>query len=293
MKSFIILVLISFALPVSSLGDSQPQWRILNTAPYGGKQDDIFFINHKIGWYVNGDGSIYRSDNGGESWSRQLHLVGTYFRAITFVDENLGFAGNIGVDYFPGVSDSQPLYQTKDGGTNWTVVKDVNDQDIKGICALDSLTTDYINAGHLEKRTTIYAAGRVGGPAKLVISRDAGTTWKKYDLTKYTAMIQDVKFINESIGFLCAGSEADISKARAQILKTSDGGTTWKTVYQSSRSLEITWKCSFPTDKVGYASILSFDKDTFQKYVVKTIDGGDTWQELPLAVGITKKLVKL
>lgn len=280
-----LLIVFSFstmALPALAQGGD---WQVLPTVRSQNKQDDIFFTNRHNGWYVNGQGFIYHTPDGGASWTPQLHQPGTYFRSINFSDESHGFAGNIGPDYFPGVTDDQPLYQTSDGGASWSAVKDVSGEDIKGVCALDSLKSKFINAGHLENRLTIYAAGRVGGPAKLVISRDGGQNWKKYDLSKYTAMIQDVKFLNESTGFICAGSDPDVAQSHAQILKTNDGGTTWKTVFMSQHPMEVTWKCNFPSERVGYATVLNFDTDLAQKVVAKTVDGGETWQEIPLALG--------
>jgi hypothetical protein len=44
------------------------------------------------------------------------------------------------------------------------------------------------------------------------------------------------------------------------------------------------WKCSFPSRDVGYATVQSYDErpEVTRRYVAKTIDGGDTWTELPL-----------
>jgi photosystem II stability/assembly factor-like uncharacterized protein len=55
-------------------------------------------------------------------------------------------------------------------------------------------------------------------------------------------------------------------------------------VYRSARPNEITWKGAFPTDKIGYVTIQSYDdnKANTQRYVAKTTDGGDTWREIPL-----------
>ena len=47
-------------------------WHKLKTNRYPGKQDDIAFINETKGWYVNGYGSIYHTQNGGETWEKQL-----------------------------------------------------------------------------------------------------------------------------------------------------------------------------------------------------------------------------
>ena len=57
-----------------------------------------------------------------------------------------------------------------------------------------------------------------------------------------------------------------------------------KNVYESTRPYEITWKGSFPTDDVGYVTIMGYHPDSTlsQQYVAKTIDGGDTWEEVEL-----------
>ena len=64
----------------------------------------------------------------------------------------------------------------------------------------------------------------------------------------------------------------------------ADGGKTWKNVYQSKRPFECTWKASFPTKKVGYVTIQSYNPDEKinQQHIAKTIDGGKTWKELDL-----------
>jgi hypothetical protein len=55
-------------------------------------------------------------------------------------------------------------------------------------------------------------------------------------------------------------------------------------VYQSNRPFECTWKASFPTNQVGYVTIQSYnpDPEVKQQRIAKTIDGGNTWQELNL-----------
>ena len=82
-------------------------------------------------------------------------------RAIGFADERRGFAGNIGTDYFPNVTDTTPLYETSDGGETWKPAAGVDARMIKGICAIDILKKPFINAVKLDYKTYIYAAGRV------------------------------------------------------------------------------------------------------------------------------------
>jgi photosystem II stability/assembly factor-like uncharacterized protein len=259
-------------------------WKKLDTVAYKGKQDDIHFIDASRGWYVNGAGKIYATTDGGKIWIEQLSQPGTYFRTVGFIDALNGFAGNIGTDYFPGVTDTRPLYRTRDGGKTWSVVESLTEEQIKGLCAIDILKSKFVNAGKLEQRTIVHAGGRVGGPAKLARSLDGGETWSVIDMTPYTAMILDVKFFDAMNGIVFGASDADVQVSHARILRTDDGGKTWKTAYESKRLFEITWKGSFPSRKVGYATVQSYDPDpaNSQRYVVKTNDGGKTWKELPL-----------
>jgi photosystem II stability/assembly factor-like uncharacterized protein len=270
-------------------------WKKLDTVPYKGKQDDIFFLDPDVGYYVNGAGFIYKTTDGGAHWVAKTSKPGTYFRAIGFLDAQTGFAGNIGTDYFPGVTDTTPLYQTHDGGETWAPAAGLGDS-VKGLCAIDVLRVPFINAGRLDQRTIVHAAGRVGGPAVLATSLDGGATWKAKDMRAQAGMILDVKFLDARTGFLCAGSDAEIEKSHALILKTTDGGETWTKKYESSRPFEDVWKCAFPSARVGYATVQSYETEAplapgapapdpnakRTRYVAKTVDGGETWTELPI-----------
>lgn len=259
-------------------------WHRLDTEPYKGKQDDIYFVDERTGFYVNGKGRVFRTEDGGASWQLAFEKPGTYFRAIGMLDARHGFAGNIGTDYFPGVADTTPLYETRDGGRNWHQVTGLPGPPVKGVCAIDIQRTDFINAGVLDQRTLVHAAGRVGGPAFLLRSVDGGRTWTNIDMRPWAAMIMDVKFFDEMNGLVFAGSDADVEKAHALILRTQDGGATWEVAYESARPFEITWKTSFPTRDIGYATIQSYNRDVGagQQRIAKTTDGGRTWVELAL-----------
>jgi photosystem II stability/assembly factor-like uncharacterized protein len=260
------------------------RWSKLPTEPYKGKQDDVFFVDAAHGYYVNGLGKIFRTSDGGQHWDLVLNQPGTYFRAIGMVDARHGFAGNIGTDYFPGVSDSNPLYETMDAGQSWHAVRNLPGPPVKGICAIDILKTRFINAGLLDERTVIHAGGRVGSPAFLLRSLDGGQSWTNIDMSPWVAMIVDVKFFDAMNGVVFAGTDADIERSHALIVATHDGGKSWRKVYTSSRPFELTWKGSFPSREVGYATIQNYNPDKAEslRRIVKTVDGGNSWQELAL-----------
>jgi hypothetical protein len=141
------------------------RWHRLDTEPYRGKQDDIHFIDEKLGFYVNGKGKVFRTEDGGGHWRQVFEQPGTYFRAIGMLTASHGFAGNIGTDYFPGVTDTQPLYETRDGGLSWHPVAGLPGPPVKGICAIDVQRVAFVNAGVLDQRTLVHAAGREGRPS--------------------------------------------------------------------------------------------------------------------------------
>ena len=249
------------------------KWSILSKAPYnGGKQDGIYFINKDTGWVVNGSGKISRTLDGGTSWTQQKNSAGTYFRSVAFIDDKTGFAGNVGAGYFPGVTDSTPLYKSIDGGNSWaSVTSSISGKIPGGICAIQVVNSK-----------VIYAAGRVGGPAVIIKSTDGGNSWVGTDLSSKCNMILDIHFHSADTGYIFAGTDADITNANAIILRTNDGGKTWTKVYTSSRTYEIMWKAWFPSHDIGYATIQSYNTNTTQRYIAKTTDGGLTWKELPL-----------
>lgn len=258
-------------------------WKKLNTERYPGKQDDITFINENEGCYVNGYGSIYHTKNGGETWEKQLEKKGTFFRCIAFVDSLRGFAGTVGTDYFPNVTDTIPLYGTNDGGKTWNPVT-YSGPYVKGLCAMDVVKEQYINHGKIDYKIHIYGVGRVGSPANMMVSHDGGLTWTSNSMNKDCKMLFDIKMFDKNNGIVCAASDEDMEKSNALILKTSDGGKTWKKVYQSNRPFEGTWKAFFPTEKIGYVTIQSYNPDpnVKQQRIAKTTDGGNTWQEINL-----------
>ena len=260
------------------------EWTKLETEPYPGKQDDIFFVNPTLGFYGNGAGKIFRTTNGGDTWEKVFDQKGTFVRCLAFVDEKHGVMGNIGPGYFPGVTDATVVYRTEDGGTTWTPVTAIEGAPVVGLCAFDIVQVPFVNAGNLDHKPRIVGVGRVGGPAAYIWSDDLGKTWKQGKIPEIGAMAFDVKFLDDKRGFIASATHADVSQSNGLILATEDGGATWREVYRSTRPFEITWKFSFPTNETGYCTLQCYDPDTSkkQRYVVKTGDGGKTWWEVPL-----------
>jgi photosystem II stability/assembly factor-like uncharacterized protein len=80
-----------------------------------------------------------------------------------------------------------------------------------------------------------------------------------------------------------AATNGDIAQSHGLILKTTDGGRSWRQVYRSNRLNEILWKGAFVTNQIGYATIQNDDRTNTQQRIVKTTDGGEHWTEMNLA----------
>ena len=84
----------------------------------------------------------------------------------------------------------------------------------------------------------------------------------------------DVCFISEDTGFI-SGSKKRIGKGEfGVVLKTTDGGNTWRTVYDNKLgSWNMIWKLQFIDNKLGVGAIQSSDTIA----MIKTTDGGENW----------------
>lgn len=225
MAMFKLVIPAAVCLTVACASHAADRWVEVPTAAYtlNNKQDALSFAGEKAGWYGNGTGAVYGTTDGGDTWKRIWSNRGTYVRAIAFVDDKTGFLGNVGPGYFPNVADKRPLYATTDGGKNWTPVRPRSGRQITGVCAIDVLRVG-------DRVAAIRAGGRVGGPAGMLESFDGGRTFTGRDMSSFTGMILDIRFIDEQVGFIAGASEAAEDKAHARILKTTDGGKTWRTV---------------------------------------------------------------
>lgn len=264
---------------------AQYNWQALPTAPISWRFDDIFFLNPRMGWAVNGDynyltptqfGRIFRTLDGGNSWQLLKDSSVTFYRSVGFADSLTGWVGNLAdttkYNGIPVTTDTIPLYQTNDGGHTWQPAN-LPHPHPAGICGI-SVVTDSI----------VYAYGRYYGPAGYVKTVNKGATWTYTDMSAYASGLIDGYFFNKDTGFITGVSLNNT----ALILSTHDGGTTWQIAYQSAgQAQEYLWKLSFPSRDTGYASIQSFGGNT---NFLKTTDGGISWQKKVFTTNFTYEL---
>ncbi|WP_372934787.1 YCF48-related protein [Mariniphaga sediminis] len=249
----------------------------------GGIVNDSYFISSSEGHAVCNNGTILKTLDGGESWTKKLStntFPSDFFR-IVFTNDSVGFA----------TREHNEIFKTTDRGENW--------QRIKGLDAIYDMhfldnETGYLSGEHgVMYKTTdggsnwqyISPTGRIyayeiygiffvnenegyatGARGRILKTTNGGNTWHEYAPTYID--IKQLDFISDSIAYILVGNE---------IHKTTDGG---KTIINMGAPLpgEKTRQFDFIDDLTGY-SISGGETGTSasENSVCKTIDGGKTW----------------
>ncbi|MEO6462952.1 MAG: YCF48-related protein [Candidatus Eisenbacteria bacterium] len=250
-----LALLVATACPVAA----QPEWKALPAAPVTSRTDDLHFVDPLTGWIATGDGSIFRTLDGGNSWDSQFTDGSLYFRCIRFADAQRGWAGTLVT--------SKLLYATTNGGADWSLVTNIPAPRPNALCGMA-----------VPSSQVIYGVGSYSGPARVIKSSDGGLTWSAKDLAPLATTLVDVHFASELEGIVVGSVGTFPSGSRAVVMRTTDGGATWQQRWLGSRVREWGWKISFPTPDTGYVSL---ERPVAPMSILKTVDRGVTWTELP------------
>jgi photosystem II stability/assembly factor-like uncharacterized protein len=198
----------------------------------------------------------YRSYDGGNNWQ----MVGDFAGSLMhFFNNDIGIA-------FSGFS----IYKTFDGGNSFIIVYDI---------------TSYVNCQFVQflNNQVGYASGGASfdnfNSGVILKSTDGGDTWESLPGT-FKSII-GMSFITTEVGFIIINLyEGDIIssyKEGAELLRTTDGGKTWKSINNQLYDLFniIPWGCYFSDERHGYiyGSTLNGSK------ILSTSDGGQRWKE--------------
>lgn len=294
----VILLLLGWLAGQRLCAAPAPLWTQFANAPSGTSPrfDDLSFLDETNGYVARATGGIWKTTDGGKSFSLSRSSSGAYpgtnltahFRSIGFASPLRGWAGNLGPgSYDANVTDTNILFETFDGGTNWTVKPGFPETGMKGLCALHVLDPQHI-----------YGGGRVRGPAYFIKSSDGGTNWSVTNLTAGGVLggIMDVYFHDATNGFL-VGMDTNAYNSctppyyHGAIARTTNGGVSWDVVATSGVNCAYFWKMAWPTPSLGYVTLQQNNLSASGNHIVyKTTDGGATWTSngVPFSViGVT------
>lgn len=250
------------------------QWAPL-TPPTNSQMGAVSFANANTGFIGGTGGELYKTTDGGTTWTTQTSGITENIFSIEYVNPTTAYAcasSGTGViikttdggatwtsQTFSGTSYLLDLYfpsdsvgycvgyngvimKTTDWGANWTFLAAGTGNDLRGVFFTDE-NTGYVamSSGNIMKTT------------------DGGTTWTTY-ATPASSMLLGIYFGDALTGY-AVGSVG-------QIVKTTDGGLNW--TLQTSNTSEFLQGVHFVSANQGYAVGGS-------GVIVSTTDGGATW----------------
>lgn len=143
-----------------------------------GRNFTVFFTDNNTG-FVGGSAGIYRTTNGGFSWTR---VYDAQVFDIFFINSQVGYA----------CGDSGKIYKTVNGGTNWT--------------AITTPTTRNLNALFFIGNTG-YAVGDGG----TVLKTTDGTNWQLEPIP-FKGNLNEIWMISEEEVFICGDNGAILKR---------------------------------------------------------------------------------
>lgn len=149
----------------------------------------VRYTSENIAYTVNSYGKIFKTEDGGDSWTEQESGTELHLNDIFFFDDLHGYI--VGFESWEGV-----ILKTVDGGNTW-ISTEIQDSGLHNI--------------HFINKETGFATGN-----KLFKTEDGGETWNEIDLGYIT--YGDINFYDERMGFMTVGGA---------LLKTIDGGINW------------------------------------------------------------------
>ncbi|MBX7223363.1 MAG: choice-of-anchor D domain-containing protein [Blastocatellia bacterium] len=193
----------------------------------------VYFTDANNGWAVGNSGNLLHTTNGGTSWTSQNGPSQFYnYRSVYFADANNGWA----CGYSDGVG---RIIHTTDGGATWSDQFNPN-----SLCWFIT----GLNSSQLFTATD-------GG---LLVSTDSGATWQLQSI----GPLRRIRFATPQNGWIVT--------LAGQILRTTNGGTTWQTSYTPTSG--VMNDIGLAGSKVwGFGSL--FFKSVFNP------DGDSAWQE--------------
>lgn len=219
-----------------------------------GKQDSsiwswlkIYFFNsstaYGIGCGKTSGFYFMRSTDSGYSWKKVAVHAGVP-NSIAFITKDSGIA----------VGDYGNIWYTYDGGQNW----EAGPNDF------------YYTATSIDFWDSV---GYMGTQNGLLRTEDYGNHWQNAssNLPIYQVVATGPTHAYATMRYWNSGSFNAMSPVR--IMKTTNAGKSWDTIYAAPLSYYYIKRISFPDDTTGYAII---DWGT----VLKTTDGGKSWKRL-------------
>jgi len=193
-------------------------WFIQFTAPLSIHFNSIHFVDSLYGWTANSNGRPYKTTNGGNNWVQPPNLNIGQSLDVFFNDYLKGF-----------ILESNKLYTTIDGGTNFNLISDVTGFSIAAKFSYYSDSTIFI---------TGYRTYR---------SIDAGNTW--IDFPELTGTkITGLSLLSRGYGY----ASGELGLIMRYIDTSVPVELTFFTFLVNENNVKLNWQTATETNNWGY-----------------------------------------
>jgi len=220
----------------------KPKWVSVSNFPGTGFTNSIFFITAGTGYVVGTDsagaGSIFKTVDGGDSWTKQNTGTTNSLYSVYFTNADTGWAiGSLGI-----------ILKTTNGGSDWV-------QQSTG-------TTNYLYSEFFTNSDTGYVVGSSGIILK---TTNGGTSWIT-QISNISYDLNSLYFIQADTGYVVGNS--------GNVLKTTNGGINWIAQNTGISSLQL-HSVYFSDNNIGF--VAGYDNSYGMASIIKTINGGLNW----------------
>lgn len=179
------------------------------------------FLQSGTGWMIRG-GELFESVDQGESWDRRLGDQGGRIEAVSFLDELLGWAvGSNGV-----------VWRTEDGGETWTLLHSE-----VGLHFTDVHFTSQTTGLLVSHCYTARSAMARPAEAAILKTQDGGLSWRRALPLPTTAQVTWF-FLSPAEGWIWLAGDASWNFPEPfTVLHTRDGGATWRELFRGKPTL--------------------------------------------------------
>jgi len=255
-KLALSLALVAFYLLTALDGLAQQGWVPSRIGPAGKDLNTVYFLDSKRGWVAGDDGFLSRTDDGGQTWARQMVGAKDAINDISFRSKEEGYllAGNT-------------IFVSHDSGNRWSEARRFLPSELNGATAelysvrFSSKKKGWV-VGSISKNERIV-------DSILVYTDDAGLSWQRQRVPTRFELIH-LDFSDDKHGWIVG--------ADGTILYTFDGGHSWNK--QISGTTVTLYHVDFRDDKRGWAV---GERGT----ILKTTDAGEVWTPVESKVRTT------
>jgi photosystem II stability/assembly factor-like uncharacterized protein len=273
MKAFTLAALVLTAASAAAVARSAPartpRWTP-QTSGVTARLRGVSAVNDRVAWASGAGGTVLRTADGGAAWQTLSipDAAGLDFRDIDAIDARTAYTLSIG----PGPASR--IYKTIDAGATWAL--QFTNENPKAF--FDAMA--FWDEAH-----GLVIGDSVDGRFDILTTRDGGKTWTRvpHD-TLPPALSNEGAFAGSGTNIAVSGrGDAWIgtgASTRCRVLRTADGGTTWKiaeTPVAASASAGI-FSVAFKDPRHGLTVGGDYRKETEAvDNAAGTADGGATW----------------